>query len=375
MKHLKYLDVYIILTVIFEFVLDVTVVYGLNESWSSYSKDGTLCYYCSPGTYFIDDCLTHNTQAQCKPCPTQTFITSKNIAIYCKPCTQCDHVVRNYYLAIVLEKCTSTSNTVCGCKPTHHFIQDHGGLGRGHCFENTKCSAGSGLIKQATMFSDTECTECNLGYTYSPFDSYESCIPCTEHCPNGTHIKNPCNRTNNIVCEKDKGLPTQTNNTKNDKLTMRLAIVCSTVIPVTIVIVCYIVLIKRRRRERPSNSFQLDDFMRDIPPWMKDCIINDVVNWPKLFGCCSTQGFVLPDWESFIRDLCRGSEMAEHGERIVALSKESYEKDKAKSRMYYAMDLWKQKNDTGDDIKMLKTFAWAFRNHRTTMREMVCCLK
>lgn len=57
MKHLKYLDVYIILTVIFGFVLDVTVVYGLNESWSSYSKDGTLCYYCSPGTYFIDDCL------------------------------------------------------------------------------------------------------------------------------------------------------------------------------------------------------------------------------------------------------------------------------------------------------------------------------
>lgn len=53
------------------------------------------------------------------------------------------------------------------------------------------------------------------------------------------------------------GLPTETNNTKNDKLTMRLAIVCSTVIPVTIVIICFIVLIKRRRRERPLDSFQL----------------------------------------------------------------------------------------------------------------------
>lgn len=57
----------------------------------------------------------------------------------------------------------------------------------------------------ATIFTDTKCTECNMGLTYSPSDSYESCIPCTKDCPNGTHIKYSCNRTNNIVCEKDEG--------------------------------------------------------------------------------------------------------------------------------------------------------------------------
>lgn len=79
-------------------------------------------------------------------------MTTQNRAIYCKYCTLCDQVVRNHNLAAVLENCTSTSNTVCGCKPTHHFVPDHGGLGKGHCFENTKCPAGNGTIKKGWTF-------------------------------------------------------------------------------------------------------------------------------------------------------------------------------------------------------------------------------
>ncbi|CAC5407363.1 unnamed protein product [Mytilus coruscus] len=141
------------------------------------------------------------------------------------------------------------------------------------------------------MFTDTDCIECNSGYTYSASDSYESCIRCTENCPNGTHIEYPCNRTNNIVCEKEK---------------------------------------------------------------------DEIVDWPKLFGYCSAQGILLPDWESFIRLLCRESDISEQGARIVAIVKESYDKDKFDTRIYNAMNLWKQKNDTGDDIKMFNTFAWLF---------------
>ncbi|XP_076087543.1 tumor necrosis factor receptor superfamily member 11B-like isoform X3 [Mytilus galloprovincialis] len=305
MKNFKYLDVFS--TVIFGFTLCVIVVCGLEESWSSYSKDGKLCYYCSPGTYFVDDCLTHNTQAQCKPCPQQTFMTTQNRAIYCKYCTLCDQVVRNHNLAAVLENCTSTSNTVCGCKPTHHFVPDHGGLGKGHCFENTKCPAGNGTIKTATIFTDTKCTECNMGLTYSPSDSYESCIPCTKDCPNGTHIKYSCNRTNNIVCEKDEDCLTLKNITNINEMYLHIAIVCSTVIPLTTGIVCVIVFVKRRRRDRPKDSFPLRTFRQDVPQWMADCIVNDTVNWSKLFGYCSAQGMLLPDWESFIRLLCTKS--------------------------------------------------------------------
>lgn len=37
------------------------------------------------------------------------------------------------------------------------------------------------------------------------------------------------------------------------------------------------------------------------------------------------------------------------------------------------MNLWKQKNYTGDDITMFNTFALSLRKHQNSVGGMVCC--
>jgi len=81
------------------------------------------------------------------PCEANQYQTSQNIAHYCGSCTKCQEVVRNYNAAAILVPCTALANTVCGCKPRHHFIKDYGGMGVGYCKVNSKCAPGSGALK------------------------------------------------------------------------------------------------------------------------------------------------------------------------------------------------------------------------------------
>jgi hypothetical protein len=81
------------------------------------------------------------------PCPDNHYQESQNIAHYCGQCTSCDKVIRNHDVSAILVNCTAFANTVCGCKPGHHFIEDYGGMGNGYCKVNLKCAAGSGAFK------------------------------------------------------------------------------------------------------------------------------------------------------------------------------------------------------------------------------------
>jgi hypothetical protein len=81
------------------------------------------------------------------PCPDNHYQKFQNIAHSCGPCTSCDEVVRNHDVSAILVNCTAFANTVCGCKPGHHFIEDYGGMGNGYCKVNSKCAAGRGAFK------------------------------------------------------------------------------------------------------------------------------------------------------------------------------------------------------------------------------------
>ena len=132
---------------IFIITVGYTFLCCVSCTFSSYEKNGKVCYYCPPASFWVADCLNTGMQAQCKPCETNHYQTSQNKALYCGRCTRCEEVVRNYNAAAILVPCTARSNTVCGCKPQHHFIKDDGGMGRGYCQENSKCAPGSGALQ------------------------------------------------------------------------------------------------------------------------------------------------------------------------------------------------------------------------------------
>lgn len=324
------------------------------SSWPSYEKNGKVCFYCGPGFHSVGDCVKPNTQMQCVPCPDGAYQVTSNRANYCTSCTRCEEVVMNYWVSAILSPCTATSNAVCGCILGYHFTKDEREPGRGFCQTNSLCSAGHGLVANASSFTDTQCKPCTNGSSYNPAQSLDPCHQCTTSCSNDTEMLYSCNTTHNMACTPDRDVVSKSDS--NNYLTAGMGSGMGFV-----VVLCSICFFKRRKKgtqssDQSSNHFNdmsmviRQDFSSVLENIRQTCLRSgDDIDWERFFSIFSIKVIVLPDWEQFIRILftLAGSE---RGQETVNEAKESVDREKYHSRLFHALTIWKQccyrENDT-----------------------------
>uniref|UniRef100_UPI003F4A93E8 tumor necrosis factor receptor superfamily member 9a isoform 3 precursor n=1 Tax=Danio rerio TaxID=7955 RepID=UPI003F4A93E8 len=94
---------------IFSLVLNLTVGVDVGcQNWTPSGKNYVCCTSCKPGNRLVKRC-GYDPAELCKPCEPGTYITGTDFS--CDICTQCIGI------QFVAKNCTSSSDTVCGCKP------------------------------------------------------------------------------------------------------------------------------------------------------------------------------------------------------------------------------------------------------------------
>ncbi|VDI33851.1 tumor necrosis factor receptor superfamily member 5 [Mytilus galloprovincialis] len=331
---------------------------------------------------------------QCVPCSDGAYQVTSNRANYCTRCTRCEEVVMNHWVSAILSPCTATSNSVCGCILGYHFTKDQREPRRGFCQTNSLCSAGHGLVANASSFTDTQCKPCTNGTSYNPAQSLDPCHQCTTSCPNNTEMWHPCNTTHNMACIPDREMMHVV--VESDSSTYLKAGMGSCV--GFIVVLCSICFIKRRRQgteksdqsSNPSNGISMINRnpSTDIPTVNRNTSNNvalvktqdvssimenirkiclrsgDDIDWETFFNIFPRKVTVLPDWEQFIRTLftLTGSE---RGQDTVNEAKESFDREKYHSRLFHALTIWKQCCYRGNDTVMYEILCYAVNTHTT----------
>ncbi|XP_078094973.1 tumor necrosis factor receptor superfamily member 25-like isoform X3 [Mustelus asterias] len=163
------------------------------------------CKRCPAGYYVAGSCKQDGELPVCQPCLKDTYLAFENYHRVCQICTLCDKDFQ-----IILQNCTTTSNTVCGC-PANQYKNCHSDECQSfHCQDCSKCSNRQ-VIKNCSNRFNTQCGECQPGY----YKHDDQCKPCTvEQCKN----KSPpncfgCSPSVQTVPEEDK-------NVKNEEKTL-----------------------------------------------------------------------------------------------------------------------------------------------------------
>ncbi|XP_052081819.1 tumor necrosis factor receptor superfamily member 5-like isoform X2 [Mytilus californianus] len=356
------------------------------NKWPSYEKNGKVCFYCGPGFHSVGDCLNSNTQMQCVPCPDGAYQVTSNRANYCTSCTRCEEVVMNHWVSAILSPCTATSNTVCGCIQGYHFTKDQREPARGFCQANSLCSAGHGLVANASNFTDTQCKPCTNGSSYNPAQSLEPCHQCMTSCPNNTEMWYPCNTTHNMACIPDKEVMHVV--VESGPSTYLKAGMGSGV--GFIVALCTICFIKRRRQGteknhqlgNPNNGISLinsdsrnnislvnrQDVSSILENIRKICLRSgDEIDWDCFFNKFPSTVTVLPDWQQFIRTLFSLS-VSGRGQETVNEAEERHEQKLFHSRLFYALNKWKECCYKDNDTVMYGILCEAVITHQRNLQ-------
>uniref|UniRef100_A0A3B5KJ86 TNFR-Cys domain-containing protein n=1 Tax=Takifugu rubripes TaxID=31033 RepID=A0A3B5KJ86_TAKRU len=80
----------------------------LKWSLDKTDENNVCCDVCRPGNHLVKPCGP-SPEELCTPCKPNRFMVQPN-SLKCSQCTQC------VGMCILLEKCTPTRDTVCGCK-------------------------------------------------------------------------------------------------------------------------------------------------------------------------------------------------------------------------------------------------------------------
>ncbi|XP_033728927.1 tumor necrosis factor receptor superfamily member 11B-like [Pecten maximus] len=158
------------------------------------TDDDRTCVLCPPGHFYTNDCVVEDTRALCEQCPTGTFMSSHNRAIYCERCMpNCESSI-----LITVQKCTATTNMVCDCPPGM-ILENPNDKGNAKCKRFEGCEPGFGVLEQGTSLHEPKCAECIQGNTFSPIlSANESCYLCTP-CSDDDFVQE-CNTTHNSIC-------------------------------------------------------------------------------------------------------------------------------------------------------------------------------
>uniref|UniRef100_A0A8C2DYU3 Tumor necrosis factor receptor superfamily, member 9a n=1 Tax=Cyprinus carpio TaxID=7962 RepID=A0A8C2DYU3_CYPCA len=181
---------------VFSLVLNSTLGTDTGcDDWILNGNDDVCCKKCKPGNRRVENC-GRDPQKLCTPCGNGTYINDDKPS--CLRCTQC---IGNQF---VRELCTSSKDTVCGCK-------------KGYRCGNEKCSFCVDECKVGEEpTEERSCRKCPEGKFNDKIHS--ACKELRKSCPDGqTLVKG--NVTSDSTCtylEEPIILPTGTENT-NEK--------------------------------------------------------------------------------------------------------------------------------------------------------------
>nr|QGX42144.1 TNFRSF1A [Protopterus dolloi] len=133
---------------------------------------GFCCQKCGPGFRVKADCDCPNCRTQCEQCKPGTFLELQNYCKNCYSCKKCDAVLGQ----IIKSECTTTKNTVCGCRDGHY--KEKLASDKYECRPCTQCN---NVLKTCHEFNDTIC-KCDADFYFS-FEE-KRCLSCTS-CTNG----------------------------------------------------------------------------------------------------------------------------------------------------------------------------------------------
>ncbi|XP_052802022.1 tumor necrosis factor receptor superfamily member 16-like [Mya arenaria] len=179
------------------FVLAVSITAQSNDTYYNVELNHQIirCQMCPPGTFWIKHCSQDGGNAQCEDCPDGEFITDYNRVFYCKRCTECTRTDQPSG-EVLVEACTPSHNTICGCKPG--YWREEGKVG--DCQEVSQCELRYGVKQIANSHNDTTCERCVNGKTFSNISSdVTPCQNCSV-CAEGWVQKTPCNETKDTMC-------------------------------------------------------------------------------------------------------------------------------------------------------------------------------
>ncbi|KAG7324558.1 hypothetical protein KOW79_012574 [Hemibagrus wyckioides] len=139
----------LILTVLVLYSSTVSLILAQNET--TYLRElptgqKLLCNRCPPG-YRLQKHCTATHQTICKPCDEGLYTEVWNYIYACLPCRWCrpDQVE--------VQKCTNSTNRVCGCKEGFYLDSDI-------CRPHSVCPSGYRVKEKGTPLKDTVCVPC-----------------------------------------------------------------------------------------------------------------------------------------------------------------------------------------------------------------------
>ncbi|XP_023697259.1 tumor necrosis factor receptor superfamily member 9a isoform X2 [Paramormyrops kingsleyae] len=124
------------------------------------NSSDVCCEICSEGHYLVKQCGP-DPQKLCDPCPTRKYLNKTNSS--CVPCRTCSDPQQ-----VVMHRCTTSSDTVCGCEKGHHCANSE-------CSKCAPCGEGEELLQ------DGSCHKCPYGKFKN--ESLSSCRPWSNSCP------------------------------------------------------------------------------------------------------------------------------------------------------------------------------------------------
>ncbi|KAG7324561.1 hypothetical protein KOW79_012577 [Hemibagrus wyckioides] len=187
----------LILTVLVLYSSTVSLILAQNET--TYLRElptgqKLLCNRCPPG-YRLQKHCTATHQTICKPCDAGLYTEVWNYIYECLPCRWCrpDQVE--------VQKCTNSTNRVCGCKEGFYLDSDI-------CRPHSVCPSGYRVKEKGTPDRDTVCEHCQKGFHADGQLGNALCVPYSE-CKSeeklllhGTiYMDNVCVTCNRITCD------------------------------------------------------------------------------------------------------------------------------------------------------------------------------
>lgn len=156
----------------------------------TYKANGHLCYPCSEGFHKLSDCVNDNQMARCERCGLGYYQPNCNIALTCEKCSQ--YCPDKYMVQI--KECSVVADRVCKCASETFWYKE--GANDGFCRKYSLCEPGRGLLVPGSAESNTVCSNCIIGETFSNASSLDKCMKCT----NCSLYWKSCTTTSDAVC-------------------------------------------------------------------------------------------------------------------------------------------------------------------------------
>ncbi|XP_069802512.1 tumor necrosis factor receptor superfamily member 14 isoform X2 [Dendropsophus ebraccatus] len=189
------MDYYFLLLTVYLLVWDCQALTCLPRE---YTFNNVCCPMCDKGSFVKTHCISSSSSSVCVICADNTYMDHPNGLTACFRCKECDAGSGQ----IIKERCTTTSDTKCECKPGYFCMTQDCDL----CQLHTPCPPGQYIKEPGTGWSDTVCAECQPRH-YSNRSNSVQCFPWKKCSDSGLVHHKDGNSTADSTCIERRGRP------------------------------------------------------------------------------------------------------------------------------------------------------------------------